>query len=78
MNYDPDKIKTEYVVIDGKKIPLQKIPTGMIGPNATRLAESSYTNDETESKDQFKINDEDNKIYDEENVTINTDTYLDI
>ena len=78
MNYDPDKIKVEYIEINGKKVPVYKIPTGMVGPNATKLAEVSYGDDEEENKNEFKINKLNNKIYDEENVEIDNDDYLDL
>lgn len=78
MNYDPDKIKVEHIEINGKKVPVYKIPTGMVGPNATKLAEVSYNDNEDQSKEQFKINKSNNKIYDEENVGIEDDDYLDL
>lgn len=33
MKYDPSQIKTDYVEINGKKVPIQRIPAGMHGPN---------------------------------------------
>lgn len=77
MHYDESKIKKEYVKINGKKIPIYKIPTGMSGPNVGKINDNEYVElpDQNES---FEIDQPKNKIYDEDNIYIdNTDKFID-
>jgi Ribonuclease G/E len=50
MKYDPSLIKVEEIEINGKKIPIQKIPAGMHGPNGGIISdyEDSYSEEDYE------------------------------
>lgn len=48
MNYDESKIKIEYIIIDGKSVPLYRVPPEMSGPSEIRF----YDNEEDEIKDE--------------------------
>ena len=43
MKYDESQIEIEYIVVDGKKIPVYKIPKGMSGPNPIKFYEDEVT-----------------------------------
>ena len=46
MQYDPSLIKKEYVIIDGKKVPLYKCPTGMQGKHPQHTYTPDYDDQE--------------------------------
>lgn len=80
MHYDPTKIEEQVIEINGKKVPLYKIPAGMSGPNAYRLYENAGAEDKPEEDDDevdFSI--KKNSIYDEENIFIeNSNSFIDL
>lgn len=72
MDYDGEEIEVTYEVINGQKVPIYKIPTGMSG--STKIP--NYSNDSDENNDSPpQIN---NSIYDEENIHYTTDRFIDI
>jgi hypothetical protein len=73
MNYDKEKIEVTYEIINGKKIKIERIPTGMSGKSTP--AKDYYDEDEN----QEYVNSTPSKIvYDEENTYLSTDKFLDI
>ena len=78
MHYDESKIKKEFIKINGKKVPVFKIPTGMSGPNAFRISDSDYIEptDNDHDDSDLSLDRPNNKIYDEDNVYMDrTDIY---
>ena len=73
MHYDESKIIKTYITIDGKKVPLFKVPTGMAGPNASKIAESEYL-EAADAEEEFTIEKDHNKVFDEENVYMHEDS----
>lgn len=67
MHYDETKITKEYITIGGKKVPLFKVPTGMSGPNASKIADAEYI-EAAEPEEEFTIESNHNKIFDEDNL----------
>ena len=67
MHYDETKIIKDFIIIDGKKVPLQKIPTGMAGPNASKIADAEYI-EAADAEEDFTVENNSNKVFDEENV----------
>lgn len=51
MKYDPSLIKVEEVEIDGKKIPIQRIPAGMHGPNGGIISDHEVDDSEEDFED---------------------------
>lgn len=45
MKYDASLIETDFIEIDGKKVKVEKIPTGMNGPNGPPPALSNFDDD---------------------------------
>ena len=67
MHYDESKITKEWITINGKKVPLLKVPTGMAGPNASKIADAEYI-EAAETEEDFTVENNNNKIFDEENL----------
>ena len=73
MNYDKDKIEVTYETINGQKVKIERIPTGMSGKAQT--GKDYYDNEE----EQDYIHSTPSKVvYDEENTYLSTDKFLDI
>ena len=72
MIYDESEIEITYIEIDGKKIPFHKIPPGMSGATKSKITDYDDDDDDEPSSSVH------GKIYDEENVTYNTDEFIDI
>lgn len=55
-NYDESQIEVDYMEIDGKKVPIQKIPEGMSGPNGKPEYKKSDDEDPivTDDEDDFE------------------------
>ncbi len=80
MHYDPSKIKEEFVEIDGKKIPIYKIPAGMSGPNAYKFYENvSIEESPQEEDEEVNLSSKTVAIFDEDNVYIDSPSnFLDL
>ena len=75
MHYDPSKIEKETIEIDGKKIPLFKIPTGMSGPNAYKLYENTNGEEpQDDSEEEIEFLPQKVSCYDEDNVSPESNT----
>lgn len=78
MHYDESKIKKEYITINGQKIPIFKIPTGMSGPNASKINDSDFIEPVERDDAEYSTDSPKHKLYDEDNVYIdNTDKFID-
>jgi len=73
MSNKEEGIQVTYEIINGKKIPIYKIPTGMSG--SPRVAEYSNDSDSDDDDSTPQIN---NSLYDEDNIHYNTDKFIDI
>lgn len=80
MHYDPSKIEVEYVEVDGKKIPLYKIPPGMSGPNSQKFYENQSGETELPDDDEeVSLTSKTITIFDEENIYIDSPSnFLDL
>lgn len=78
MHYDESKIKKSYVTINGQKVPLFKVPTGMSGPNISKINDEFIDTSNNDEDDDYEFNRKEHKIYDEDNIYIdNTDKFID-
>jgi hypothetical protein len=80
MHYDPTKIEEETIEINGKKIPLFKIPAGMSGPNAHKLYENTNGEElQNDTEEEIEFSPQKTSCYDEDNVFIESNnTFIDL
>ena len=55
MKYDEDQIKVEYIEIEGKKVPIYRVPTGMCGPNQIKFYDEVDIPENEEDEDSTDI-----------------------
>lgn len=55
MKYDASLIETSTITVGGKKIPFQRIPAGMNGPNGPIMVPGNLDNEETEVSETERI-----------------------
>jgi hypothetical protein len=73
MANNKDKIQVTYEIINGKKVRIEKIPTGMSGKVDTK---SSYYDEDDD--DEYPSSTSSRNLYDEENTYLSTDNFLDM